>query len=44
MRLADNFGYEDEKVIERLREVLNDLRSQRLDSPGKTPPGKTDLF
>ena len=38
IHLAKDFGYEDDAVIERLRENMHDLRSNRLDHPGRTPP------
>ena len=36
--LEHDFGMDDDAVIERLRENMHDLRSQRLDHPGRTPP------
>lgn len=38
MTLAQDFGYEDDKVIDTLREKMHDLISHRMDHPGKTPP------
>lgn len=37
VRLAKDFGYEDDVVIEKLREVMHELRSNRLDWPGEKP-------
>ena len=37
MTLAQDFGYEDDKVIDTLREKMHDLISHRMDHPGKTP-------
>ena len=37
MTLAKDFGYDDDTVIEKLREHMHDLRSHRLDYPGKPP-------
>ena len=36
--LSKNFEYEDDAVIERLRDVMYELRSNRLASPGPQPP------
>jgi hypothetical protein len=36
--LANDFGFDDDVVIERLREVMHELRSQRMDYPGRPPP------
>ncbi len=38
--LPSEFGLDDDSVIEKLRENMHDLRSQRLDHPGKAPPGE----
>ena len=35
--LSKNFEYEDDAVIERLRDVMYELRSNRLASPGPQP-------
>jgi hypothetical protein len=37
INLAVDFGFDDDVVIERLREVMHELRSQRLDHPGRSP-------
>jgi len=39
--VAKDFGYDDDAVIERLRENMHDLRSHRLDHPGR--PGDEEL-
>lgn len=36
--IAQGFGYDDDTVIGKLRENMHDLRSNRLDHPGKPPP------
>ena len=41
MNLAKDFGYEDDKVIECLREVMHELRSNRLDYAGKRAVKRT---
>ena len=38
IHVAKDFGYDDDTVIERLRENMHDLKSHRLDHPGKPPP------
>ncbi len=38
INLAKDFGYEDDVAIEKLREVINELASNRLDWPGRPPP------
>ena len=35
--LSKNFEYEDDEVIDRLRDVMYELRSNRLASPGPAP-------
>ena len=35
--VAKDFGHDDDSVIERLRENMHDLRSHRLDHPGRAP-------
>ena len=35
--LPKDFGYEDDSVIEKLRENMYELRSNRLDHPGRAP-------
>ena len=37
INLSNDFGFDDDVVIERLREVMHELRSQRMDHPGKAP-------
>ena len=37
INLEKDFGFDDDVVIERLRDVMHELRSQRMDSPGRTP-------
>lgn len=39
--VAKDFGYDDDSVIERLRENMHDLRSHRLDHPGR--PSEEEL-
>lgn len=34
INLGKNFGYEDDTVIEKLRDVMHELRSSRLDYAG----------
>ena len=34
INLGKNFGYEDDIVIEKLRDVMHELRSSRLDYAG----------
>lgn len=38
INLEKDFGYEDDVAIEKLREVISELSSNRLDSPGRPPP------
>ena len=35
--IAKDFGYDDDVVIEKLRENMYELRSTRLDHPGRAP-------
>ena len=40
-QVAKDFGFDDDSVIERLRENMHDLRSHRLDHPGR--PSEEEL-
>ena len=40
-QVAKDFGFDDDSVIERLRENMHDLRSHRLDHPGR--PSEDEL-
>jgi len=35
INLGKDFGYEDDVVVEKLRDVMHELRSSRLDYAGK---------
>ena len=37
INLAVDFGMDDDIAIERLRENMHDMRSHRLDHPGRAP-------
>eukprot|EP00095_Tigriopus_kingsejongensis_P001945 maker-scaffold1386_size43912-snap-gene-0.6 protein:Tk01945 transcript:maker-scaffold1386_size43912-snap-gene-0.6-mRNA-1 annotation:"conserved hypothetical protein" len=37
INLEKDFGYEDDVVVDKLREVISELSSNRLDSPGRPP-------
>ncbi|TRY74082.1 hypothetical protein TCAL_01582 [Tigriopus californicus] len=37
MNLEKDYGYDDDVVIDKLREVISELSSNRLDSPGRPP-------
>ena len=37
INLEKDFGYEDDVAIDKLREVINELASNRLDLPGRPP-------
>ena len=36
--LAVDFGMEDDAAVDKLRENMHDMRSHRLDHPGRAPP------
>ena len=38
INLEKDFGYDDDVAIDKLREVINELASNRLDHPGRPPP------
>lgn len=37
IQMENDFGFEDDVVVEKLRENMHDLRSQRMDHPGRAP-------
>ncbi len=37
IQLEKDFGHDDDAVIDKLRDVINELASNRLDSPGRPP-------
>ena len=46
INLGKNFGYEDDNVIEKLRDVMHELRSSRLDYAGnfESSPRKEIMY